>query len=272
MDNKNSILLIDPTFDPTKASSCDLIVKVGSKSFSYAIINAETKKISAVYDEQECEDGAKKLVECLKNDSYLALPYRTIKIAAHTSNIIHIPSELFTEENLSHNAQFFTEKCSENLYVNEQVHFGFHAIFAFSTYTDEAINFTSGKKLLVNDGLLAIAEQLQGPTLFLDFSVGTVNILYINNKQVVFQQCYEIDNAEEFNYYLLLILNQLEISATTSIYLSGIVHENDDNYNCINKYFNTVQFLTVAEELDQQVMDDMPAHYYSSLLALYQCV
>ena len=272
MDNKNSILLIDPTFEPSNASNNTLLVKIGSKSFSYAIIDDENKKVNAVYDEQECEDGAKKLAERLKTDNYLTLPYQEVKIAIHTPNLIAIPNELYNEESLSANAQFFTESHSNNLYVDEQVHFGFNTIFALPKSTDAALTFTEGKRYQENAGLLNQAEQLSGPSLILDFAVGVVNVIYLNENKVVFQQGYEIDNSEEFNYYLLLMINQLSIAKNSIVYLSGIVHENDENYNCLLKYFNSIAFLTVDNELDQQVLDDMPSHYYTSLLALHQCV
>ncbi|TKC10728.1 DUF3822 family protein [Pedobacter polaris] len=271
MDNKNSILLIDPTFDPASAPSCNLLVKVGSKSFSYAIVNTETKKVNAVFDEQECENGAKKLIDRLKTDIYLGLPYQEVKIAVHTPNSIAIPLELYTADNLSSNAQFFTENHSGNLYVAHQSHFGFNTIFSLPTNTDEAINFASGKKYHENAGLLALAEQMKETALVLDFTVGSLSIIYLNNNQIIFQQSYEIDDIQEFNYYLLVMINQLNINASCNIYLTGIVHKNDEKYNCLLKYFNTIQFLTINNSLDQQVLDDMPAHYYSSLLALYQC-
>lgn len=272
MDNKNSILLIDPTFEPSNASNCSLLVKMGSKSFSYAIIDNENKKVNAVYDEQECEDGAKKLAERLKTDNYLTLPYQEVKIAIHTPNTIAIPVDLYDEENLSANAQFFTESHSNNLYVDQQVHFGFNTIFALPKSTDTTLSFIEAKKYQENAGLLKQAEQLNGPSLILDFSVGIVNVIYLNENKVIFQQGYEIDNSEEFNYYLLLMINQLNIDKSTIVYLSGIVHENDENYNCLLKYFNSIAFLTVDNELDQHVLDDMPSHYYTSLLALYKCV
>ena len=121
--------------------------------------------------------------------------------------------------------------------------------------------------------MLAIAEKITASTLILDFTVASFTALYLKDNQVVFQQAYEIADSEEFNYYLLLMINQLIINTTeTAVQLSGIVHENDDKYNCILKYFKQLSFISIQGNLDQQVLDDMPAHYYSSLLALDLCV
>ncbi|TCC89290.1 DUF3822 family protein [Pedobacter frigiditerrae] len=273
MDN-NSILLIDPTFDPASASACNLLVKVGLDNFSYAIINKETKQVNAIFDEQECENGAQKFAERLKTDSYLKLPYQQVKFAIHTENTIAIPNDLFNEKDLESHSQFFTEAHAGNLYSQAQNHFGFTTIFTLPKATDETLGeFTNGRKFEQNAGLLSLAEKLEATTLVLDFTVASFNVLFIKNQQVVFQQCYEIENVEEFNYYILLIINQLNINLKeTALNISGIINEGDEKYNCLLKYFSKADFIAIANDLNQEVLDDMPAHYYSSLLALDQCV
>lgn len=271
MDNKNSILLIDPAFEPSTANNCSLLVKIGSKSFSYAIINSETNKVNAVYDEQECENVTSKFAERLKTDPYLTLPYQEVKIALNTPNVINVPNELYSEENVGTNAQYFPANHSSNVYVDTQNHFGFKTIFSLPKTTEELLNFTNAKMFHENAGLLNQAEQLNAASLILDFTVGNVNVIYLTDNRVIFQQSYEIDDTEELNYYLLLMISQLKIDRSTKIYVCGIVHENDQNYNCLFKYFDNIEFLTVSNDLDQEVVEDMPAHYYSSLLALSKC-
>ncbi|MFD0940892.1 DUF3822 family protein [Pedobacter boryungensis] len=274
MNNNNSILLIDPTFDPATASACNLLIKVGLDSFSYAILNKETNQVSAVFDEQECENGAQKFAERLKTDPYLTLPYQLVKVAVHTQNTIAVPNDLFNENSLTAHSQYFIEEPVGEIYTQTQSHFGFITIFALPKTTNELLtSFTEGRKCSHQAGLLALAEKLNGTVLILDFSVGSFNALYIQNQQVIFQQCYEIANLDEFNYYLLLMINQLSIDTKeTNLQLAGIIHEGDDRYNCLLKYFSEVAFMATTTDLDQQVLEDMPAHYYSSLLALDQCV
>lgn len=272
MNKSNSILLIDPSFDPAAAPNCTLLVKVGLDSFSYAIIDKETNAVSAVFDEQECKSGALKFAERLKTDSYLTLAYQDVKVAIHTPNMINIPNDLFREEELSAHAQFFATPHSENVYAHTQSYFGFTTIFSLPTPTEELLHNFKGKKFQSTAGLLSLAEDKEETTLILDFTVTSFTALYLKNKQVIFQQCYEIENMEEFNYYLLLMVNQLQISTQdTKVHLSGIVHEGDETYNCIQKYFNHIEFISALKELNQQVLNDMPFHYYSSLLALDQC-
>jgi len=271
--SNNSILLLDTSFDPQTAPACNLLVKVGLDSFSYAIINKETRQVNAVFDEQECEDGIKKFTDRLKTDPYLSLAYREIKIAIHSENIIAIPNNLYNENELAAHTQFFMAPHSGNLYTQDQHHFGFTTIFTLPKFIDELLNndFSTSKRLQETAGLLLLATKIHETALMLDFSVNSFHILYVNDQQIIFQQQYEIENIDEFNYYLLLIINQLGINKP-NVYLSGIIHEGDEKYNCLQKYFDTIYFTTAGDDLNQEVLDDMPSHYYSSLLALDQCV
>jgi hypothetical protein len=271
MNNQNNILLIDSKFDPNTSVDCNLLIKVGIDSFSYAIINKQTNKVIAVFDEQECEDGSKKLADCLKNDSYLSLTYKEVKISIHTANHIDVPNVLYDDENLHLNTQFFSEPYADKVYTIAQPGFGFTSIFSVRKSTAEVIeqSLASSKKFQQYAALLKLAENIEQSSLLLDFTVSTLNAVYLKDGKVVFQASYEVENTEEFNYYLLLMINQLGIATkNTTVLLSGIIHLADEKYICLQQYFNTIHFLNI----NLQVLEDMPSHYYSTLLALDQCV
>ncbi|WP_199139086.1 DUF3822 family protein [Pedobacter sp. ASV12] len=273
MNSSNSILLIDPNFDPAKVSACNLLIKVGQDSFSYAIVNKETQQVNAVFDEQECENGLQKLSDRLKTDHYLTLPYQKVKVAVHTPNVIAVPNELYSEQLLANHTPYFIGSHTGSLYQQAHSHFGFTTVFALSKTAEDTLNsFNLSQLFTLDAGLLALAQNIGETGLLIDFTASSFQVLYLKNKQVVFQQNYEIDNLDEFNYYLLLIINQLGIEPKeTPLFLSGIVHEGDERYNCLAKYFAQLQFVNGQPELDQSILDDMPSHYYSNLLALDQC-
>lgn len=276
MNNQNSILLIDAAFDSNLSMHCNLLVKVNPDSFSYAIIHKEHNKVIAVFDEQECENGIQSLASRLKSDPYLAFTYREVKIAIYTENSIFVPDALTDPENLNLHVSFFAQVPNVNLYTYKHPHFGFTTIFSLSKLTDDLLqqSLVNCKKYQHSTSLLKLAENIPSSSILLDFTVGTVNVLYIKDKQVIFQQYYEIENVEEFNYYLLLMMKQLNmITDETSVEISGIIDEMDEKYKLLQQYFKTIQFLNLSDkEMNQEVLSDMPTHYYTTLLALDQCV
>lgn len=275
MDNKNSILLVDPEFDLNTAADCVLLLKITPDSFSYAIIDKSNRQLKAVYDEQECDNVPATLAQRLKTDIYLTLPFKDIKAAVYTLNTISIPNDLFDPEQLNQYAKFFTEEQSDNLYTRPFSTFGFTSIFTLRRFTEQtlAASLSNCKLYAQNAPVLALAARADKTVLLLDFTAASFNVLYTEGGRLIFQNCYQVDNAEEFNYYLLLIINQLKINTpVTEVQLSGIIHTGDDRYQCIEKYFGAIIFnLPPAREIDHKILDDMPAHYYSSLLALDLC-
>jgi len=273
MDNKNSILLVDPEFDLNTAADCDLLLKITSDSFSYAIIDKSCRQLKAVYDEQECEDIQTTLASKLKNDVYLSLPFNEVRAAVYTANSVYIPNEFYDTALLEHYAKFFPQ--FNNAYTRTFTHFGFTSIFSLEQFLTDTLEISLKNYRLYhqNDPVLALASQKEKIALFLDFTATSFNAVCTNGTRLIFQNNYCIDNAEEFNYYLILIISQLNVkTSVTEVCLSGIIHDNDDNYKQIEKYFDTISFnLPPLQEIDHKILDDMPAHYYSSLLALDLC-
>ena len=275
MSNKNSILLVDPEFDPNTAPACNLLLKITSDSFSYAIIDKSSKQLKVIYDLQDCNDGAVELAKSIKSDSYLSLPFREIKASAYTINSIAIPNELYNAVDLDNYSRFFTEEQSNTLYVQPVSKFGFNSIFTFQNFVEQTLmaSMQDCKRYDHTAPALAIAAKLSGDHLILDFTAGSFNALYMKNGKLIFQHYYEVENAEEFNYYLLLMIKQLNIDKIfTQVQVSGIVNEDDPYFSALTKYFNTIELNPpVNDDIDHSLLEDMPAHYYTSLLALDLC-
>ena len=272
--NNKSILLIDPEFDPKRSEELNLVVKIGADSFSYAIIDEEKKLVYAVYDEQECEDGAQTLNAKLKADAYLTLPYQTVKVAVHTTNSVLVPNELFEAENVALQTNHFTNSDSNNIYAQPAENSGVTTVFSLEKDLENTINtqWPQSMKLVENAGLMNLVNSVSSDTLIIDFTVGAFDIVYTKERQLIFQQHYQFDDVEEFTYYLMLIVSQLQIDTTTTqVRVCGIISIGDEKWNRLKQYFSTVDCLELHTELNTTILDDMPTHYYTSLLSLYAC-
>jgi hypothetical protein len=272
--NNNSILLIDPNFEPANSTRLSLLVKIGADTFSYAIVDETEKLVHAVYDEQECESGYHKLNERLKNDAYLKLNYKNVRVATHTPNVIFVPQELFNENDISIYTKYFEEADSKNVYVQPTLQQAFQTIFSLPIAVEKLIdeNWQTNTKLQQNAGLIELASKVKQDSLIIDFTAGSFQLIYLHQEKIAFMQSYQFDDIEELTYYLLLIINQLNIDTNqTEAKVCGIIHEGDEKWNCLAQYFNQIDLLVLATDLDTNILDDMPAHYYTSLLALQQC-
>ncbi|SOD14535.1 DUF3822 family protein [Pedobacter xixiisoli] len=272
--SNNSILLINPNFEPTNSTNLSLLVKIGADTFSYAIVDIEHKLVHAVYDEQECDSGYEKLKERLKTDTYLKLDYKNVKVASHTKNIIFVPQELFNESDVALYTKFFADADSQNVYVQPSLQQNIHTIFSLPQSIEKVIdeNWANSTKLQQNAGLVELATKIDTDSIIIDFTVGSFQLSYIRDEKIAFTQSYQFEDVDELTYYILLITTQLSIDTKkTDIKTCGIIHEGDPKWDLLSQYFNKVDLLAVSSDLDTNILDDMPAHYYTSLLSLLQC-
>lgn len=275
MNTKNSILLLDPDFDPQTAPQCNLLLKITNNSFSYAIINQEHKRISAVFDEQECENVLQSVKHQLKNDPYLKNDFKAVKIAAYTDHSVAVPGAIYKSTDLKSYANFFPEDAVAPLHVRSNPHFDFTAVFNLQPELEETLQtvFTNAQTFELSSSLLAMAERVENG-ICMDFTARSFSIVQVSANRLTYKHTFDFDDAAEFNYYLLLLLQQLKIDMKrTPLYLSGIVNEGDDFHQILTKYFPSVSYyLPVNTTLDLAVLEDLPAYYYSNLLAIDLCV
>jgi hypothetical protein len=275
MINKNSILLLDPDFDPGTAADCTLLLKITTDSFSYAIIDKKMRRLKAIYDRQECLDTEQVLSTSVISDHYLMLPFKEVKASVFTLNSIALPNELFDVDSLKTFTKFFNKEQSDQLYVQNSRAFDLRSIFNLPVGIEKTFDssFKNCKRYDHTAATLTMGDLILEDAVIIDFTVGSFHITYIKNRKLQFQNCFEIENSEEFNYYLLLLINQLNIDKLkTDAILSGIIHEDDRNYAVLTKYFPTVTLHDpIDANIDFSLLEDMPAHYYTSLLALDLC-
>ncbi|MEJ5962844.1 DUF3822 family protein [Pedobacter immunditicola] len=275
MNMKNSILLLDPEFDPNMAPDCNLLLKITNDSFSYAIINQDSKSLKAVFDEQACSNMTQTLKTKIKNDPYLNYPYKEVKIAVSTDNCVTVPNELFNSKDLNAYINFFTKAPSKTLHVKNNPDFDFTSIFCLQQHLEDEldVHFKAASKHEQSESVLNLAAHVDNGLVF-DFTALSFTAIQVENSKLIFKNTFEIESGDEFNYFLLLLIKQLDIDfEQTPVYISGIINDNDQNFRTLKKYFKNIQFsLPQNKEIDCRILEDMPAYYYSSLLAIDLCV
>lgn len=264
----NSILFIKETFETTPAESCHLLIKLGADSFSYAIIG--NNEVLVLYDEQNCPNVAAKLDEKLKNDEHLTHTYQSVKIAIQTRNVVNIPKNLLSHQNLASHCKYFVNDDFDQVYVRHTEKMA--TLFAPSYNTNKLIiSYLANAEIFDTNTPLITQAKIHKQQLFIDFSATCVNIILTKDGQLIFHNSFEIENSEELNYYLLLLIHQLPIDTEqTQLCLSGLIHEDDDNLTVCQSLFAQVSFNKI-NQLNISILDDLPLHYYTSLLALHQC-
>lgn len=271
--SKNNILLIDPAFDPSLSQKLRLIVKIGTDTLTYAIIDDEQKLLYAVFNEQECLDVHASFAKRVKNDAYLNIDFGEVLVAAHSQNQFFVPNQLLSDELIKTQTAFFTPEKTGDVYVKALDKFS--SVFAFPKAVETAIetNWAAGDRTTENEGLIKIATAApQKQVLLIDFTVKSFEVVFCKNQEFQFQQSYTYDNVDELTYYILLMVKQLNVDTKdVAVLVSGIIDIADEKWNRLAQYFTNVSCATPNANLNMAILEDMPLHYYTSLLSLYPC-
>ncbi len=266
--NNNSLFLIDPDFKADASENCRLLLKITNDSFSYAVTDVHNGQVHLIFDKQACEDVAQALEEAFAKDIYLQRNYQSIKASVHTDHFVFIPNEWFDADNLQHYAAYLGT--DQNIRTQAQANFGFNTIFALNSRLES--NLPAQTQLYPqSESLLALKKHLADEAILIDFTANSFNFLYVKNGQLIFQNHFSMADAEEFNYFILLLIEQLSLYEHIPVYLQGIVNEDDEHYTCLLKYFNQLYFFFPAGKENKGLLADMPGHYFSALLALDLC-
>jgi hypothetical protein len=277
MNNKNSILLVDPNFDPNAAIHCNLLLKITADSLCYVIINTQNNRVEVLYDRQNFLDHDNELLRLMHADPYLRLSFNSVKICSYTINSISIPNDFYVEAELEYYAPYFTELEHYSSRVNSIAipTKEFKTIFLFPQIIEEAMNtyWPNAGKFEQTAPLLSNSNNRLDFQLSIDFTAGSFFAMLIKNGSLIFQNFFLTEDAGEFTYYLMLIFKQLQLDpAQIDVLISGIINEGDPQQEVLKKYFRSVSWnVPAAEALESGILEDMPAHYYTSLLALQLC-
>jgi hypothetical protein len=277
MSNNNSILLVDPNFDPDTATNCDLLLKVSADSLSYAIVNNRNNRVEVLYDRQNFIHQQVEIGAAIEADPNLRLPFRQVKVCSYTINSIAIPNEFFKEEQLDTYSTYFTDlkNYSADLHTASIATQPFKTVFLLPQGIDDVINssWPDARRFEQSAPFLATTKPEADNHLWLDFTAGSFYAMLVKDGTLLFQNFYDTADAEEFMYYLMLISRQLQlIPAQTDVLISGIINPGDPQHKILNQRFKSATLHSPgAHLLEQTILEDMPAHYYTSLLALQLC-
>ncbi len=105
--------------------------------------------------------------------------------------------------------------------------------------------------------------------LLVDFKKDEFIVLVAGSKNILLSQTFEYTNPEDVLFYLIRICNQFSLSRdTVQLLLSGLIDKQSSLYKELYQYFVDIKF----RDAQWDTGSEYPAHYFTSLNDLAQCV
>lgn len=246
--------LIDDEFQSQNAAKCDLLFNIGIETFQYAIIDKVRDELKALVEYElpvisnqgDLIEAIRNLSECNKEFKY---PFNKIKIAFDSYQYTFIPDELYQSGNDQEYSKFL--KTSQNtdilcnsipaakikniVAINSDLHLTLNNIFHHPKIYGQASTFIQGIKKK--------NEQHTEQSLYIDIHKKHIQIAYFKQSEFLFYNMFDCMNADELNYFILNIIESLQVDIEkTSVILSGNVVKGDEYIQRIEKYFKDIEF------------------------------
>ncbi|MDF3076240.1 MAG: hypothetical protein K0S09_129 [Sphingobacteriaceae bacterium] len=276
MSDLQDIHFIDDNFQSQHAAKCDLLIRISGDRFSYAVVDQiqdQVKMVSSSSLDGNGDDGIKKALE---NTSF-NYNFRKVKVSVETSSFTFIPAEVYQEEMLEAYGAFNMQG-NAGLHANHIWGAGIRNILSVEKGLEESVKQKFGETLFVSQAEPFIETALKyyfkpiAQQVFINVSGQAFELLVTEGKKVKFYNLFQNTTADEFNYFLLFAINQLELaSKSLLLILSGDIRQGDERYNRVQKYFDNISFADSSKLLRLPEIARENSHRFFSLLSLNLC-
>lgn len=276
---KPHISLFDKSFSEHKTADYALFLQLSKKGFSYTLLNVDQKTFIALESylfHDVYTDAA--LVEPLRN-LLATLPllkkkFHSFQVTFINNRATLIPNAVFKTEELASYHRFNFINQEEDLFFNDAlINLSAHNVYSAPDYIVnefkhfQKVSFKHFSTSLIESSLLHAKTTHTLSLIDVHVLPESFQIIIIKNQQLALYNFFEYQTSEDFIYYLLFVLDQLNIdNEEASIRLLGEVEKNSAIYLMINKYIKTITFAKSSESLRfSYVFNELPQHTHYSL-------
>lgn len=277
MNNNGTLHLKVNDFPPGQAENCELLIRISTGRLSFAVINTEQNLLKALFDSVLFSSVAETFNGLWNQNDYLSYTFRKVKIATETFNFTFIPSDLYSDDSLPVYQNFINStgqvkhivKNMKEAKIKTVASIDEQLIVPLLAKFPQASLYTQSESIL--EGSLKYLSE--NKTLVLQFNSGTFEALVVSSHEIIFYNIFSSPTTDDFNYYLLLIMQQLELNPSdVTVTLMGEIEKYSENYRRVSKYFNNITFAESAKFFNYpEAFKLVPSHQFFSLLSLSLC-
>jgi len=277
MNNVGTLHLKDKAYLPEQAGLCELLIKHNKHKLSYAIRNIQTNELYVIYDAVLSAPMEETLAGLAAQNAYLNQRFGRVKVSSETFNFVFIPAELYAETSSSSFKNFVQSTKPASTLTNSMLEGKVHAISAVEDAVisplkkmfPDAVIYSQSEALIESALNGAAAE---GMKVIIQFNSGTFEMVVVANGEFVFYNIFSFENADDFNYYLLLVKEQFELHPDTPVLLAGEIEKYSELYRRIARYFQHIRFSdSTALVKHPDSFKLLPSHQFFSLLSMSLC-
>jgi len=264
--------------NPIDLTNLELSIQISLSGHSFCVLDTSTKTIIELKSEKfSFKKTPSELLDIVK---HLFNTETALKQTFKSINIIHVndwstvvPKPLFKEDALVDYLKFNTkilktdfitfDDINPNDSVNIYVPFANINNFIFDRFGSFTFNHFS---TILIEQLLTFEKHSTTPKVYINVSDATFEIITLNKGKLILYNTFEYHTQEDFIYYLLFTLEQLQLNPETiDVLFLGDLDKDSPLFAIAYKYIRNVSF---GSRMDTYAFTEKPLHNHSHFTLL----
>lgn len=266
------------------AAKYDLLVNISPETFQYAIIDSVLHVCKTLVEFEipplsSTSDLIKAVENLPESHRQFRFAFNKVKIAFNSSNYTFIPESLYLEADQQDYGKYLDLTDASELLVNTISSADIKNVISIDSHLKTALENIFQKPRIYNqavpflEGVQKSLEREDELVFFIDVQPKHFQIAFFKDFRLEFYNTFEYANADEFNYFLLSVIQSLEIQLEhTQVIISGKISSSDEIYKRIEKYFDSIRFIDSNHlvKYSEKFKEVLP-HTFSTLFNLDLC-
>ena len=273
--------IVYPNLTDEQRMQCQLIIEISDRLFSYILFNKEKKRLYCLrqynFDWIAKNSVAEQLEQLITLDAFLQRPVKDVVVIYNYPESNLIPEVHFHINMNKSLTELVFGNAKKGLVVSEKVEgWELYNVYRIprEIHTRMQQRFSAGKYWHFYTLLLSGDPAKENDKCTLVFYSDRFICRLHCRGHLQMMQTWLYETPEDVSYYLLSLCEQFQLSQETlPLLLSGLIDEQSALYTELLKYFQIVQADTIPGTIEtNQLLEEYPAHYFSPLLKMAECV
>jgi hypothetical protein len=282
---KQHISLFDKSYKRSNTKSYNLYVELGNSGLKHTIFNTENNTFIG-FEEYQFTDihNDFSLVEPLQNivanNPIYKNEFSSVNIAIANNRSTLIPNAIFKADKLEKFHLFNFSEQEEDLFFSDRlINLLAHNVYSIPDFITGLFNnvknthFKHFSSSLIEASLLNAKNEKALSLIHVHILPTSFQIVVIKNQKLELYNSFIYQSSEDFIYYLLFVLDQLNINnEDASLTLTGDVEKKSTIYSMLHKYIKTLIFGSRPNNVEfSYIFEEMPRQFHHSLFNQFRC-
>ncbi len=277
--------LLDKSFQKSKVTGYKLYVEISYCSIKQLVLDTSSNTFIG-FQKQELTNISNdftltnELKKFVKEDELFNHNYKSVYVSVVNNRSTLIPNAIYKSERLEsyHHFNFLIQE-DDKFYADKLININTHNVYSISKKITDVfghlknLEFKHFSSSLIEAALIDAKANKALSSIYVNVLSKSFQIIVIKNQKLELYNSFNYQSNEDFIYYLLFVLEQLNINnEEATIKLSGNIQKNTNLYTALYKYINTLNFISPSGNLKKSyIFEETPVHFHHGLFNLYLC-